>query len=57
MAQILDYHGRLNATTFDNGDDYYHNYGGNQFWIDNDYAARSFPSFPQLNTHLDGALR
>ncbi len=53
MAQILDYHGRLNATNFDDGDDYYHNYGSNRFWIDDAYVARDFPSFPQLNTHLD----
>lgn len=53
MAQILDYHGRLNGTRFDDGDDYYHNYGGNRFWIDNDYLPRDFPSFPALNNHLD----
>ncbi len=53
MAQILNYHARLNNTRFTDADDYYHNYGGNQFWIDNAYATRGFPSWPQLNTHLD----
>jgi hypothetical protein len=52
IAQILNYHGRLNGTRFTDVDDYYHNYGGNQFWIDNNYAARSFPSWPQLNSYL-----
>ena len=53
MAQILDYNARLNATHLDDSDDYYHNYGGNQYWIDDAYVARGFPSFPQLNAHLD----
>ncbi len=53
MAQVLNYHARLNATQFDDSDDYYHNYGVNKFWIDDAWAARGFPSFPQLNTHLN----
>ncbi len=53
MAQILNYHERINGTRFDDGDDYYHNYGGNQYWIDNDYATYDFPSFPELNGYLD----
>jgi hypothetical protein len=53
MGQILNYHGRLNNTRFTDADDYYHNYGGNQFWIDNAYATRGFPSWPQLNTYLN----
>jgi len=53
MAQIMNYHKTINAVTFSDADDYYHNYGsGNQYWIDNDYAARQFPSFPQLNGYL-----
>ncbi|MBN1280471.1 MAG: C10 family peptidase [Candidatus Thermoplasmatota archaeon] len=52
MAQILNYHNTTNNIAFDDGDDYYHNYGGNQYWIDNDYLTYDFPSFPQLNTHL-----
>jgi hypothetical protein len=54
MAQILDFHGRLNGTRLDDSDDYYHNYAGNRFWIDDAHKARSFPSFPELNAHLDG---
>ncbi|HNQ22950.1 MAG TPA: C10 family peptidase [Phycisphaerae bacterium] len=53
MAQIVNYHERLNATHFSDLDDYYHNYSGRRYWIDNDYVARSFPSFPQLNAYLD----
>lgn len=52
MAQILNYHNTTMNVVFDNSDDYYHNYGGNQFWIDNDYVLYGFKSFPQLNTYL-----
>jgi len=52
MAQILNYHNTTMNVQFDNSDDYYHNYGGNQYWIDNNYATYGFPSFPQLNTYL-----
>lgn len=53
MAQIINYHATLNSTRFSDDDDYYHNYGSNQFWIDNDYISHDFPSFPQLNAYLD----
>jgi hypothetical protein len=53
MAQILNYHSTTNYIEFDDSDDYYHNYGGNQYWIDNNYVTYGFPSFPQLNTYLD----
>ena len=53
MAQILNYHRTTNHTVFDDGDDYYHNYAGRTYWIDNDYAANGFPSFPELNVFLD----
>jgi hypothetical protein len=53
MAQILNYRERINGTRFDDGDDYYHAYGGNSFWIDNDYVTYDFPSFPELNAYLD----
>jgi len=53
MAQILNYHKTTNNTHFDDGDDYYHNYSGRTFWIDNDYALHGFPSFTQLNGYLD----
>jgi len=53
MAQIINYHRTTNNTLFDDGDDYYHNYSGRTFWIDNDYTLHGFPSFPQLNIYLD----
>ena len=53
MAQIINYHRTSNNTIFDDGDDYYHNYQGRTFWIDNDYALHGFPSFPQLDAYLD----
>jgi hypothetical protein len=52
IAQILNYHNTTMNVTFDDGDDYYHNYNGNNYWIDNDYLTYGFPSFPQLNTYL-----
>ncbi|MBN1861790.1 MAG: C10 family peptidase [Candidatus Thermoplasmatota archaeon] len=52
MAQIFNYHNTTMNVTFDNTDDYYHNYGGNQYWIDNDYTTYGFPTFPMLNTYL-----
>ncbi len=52
MAQIVNYQTRFNGTSFSDTDDYYHNYQSNQFWIDNDYIARGFPSWPQLNTYM-----
>jgi hypothetical protein len=53
MAQILNFHETTNNTHFDDGDDYYHNYAGRQYMIDDDYALHGFPSFPELNTYLD----
>jgi hypothetical protein len=52
MAQILNYHRTTRNTQFDDGDDYYHNYGGNRYWIDDDYETYDFPSFPELNSYL-----
>jgi hypothetical protein len=52
MAQILNYHNTTNNIMFNDSDDYHHNYDGNQYWIDNDYVAYGFPSFPQLNSYL-----
>jgi hypothetical protein len=53
MAQIVDHHGSTNRTRLDDTDDYYHSYGGNAFWIDDDWEARDFPSFPTLASSLD----
>jgi len=53
MAQIFNYHKTTNNTQFDDGDDYYHNYPGRNYWIDNAHAQRGFPSFPELNDYLN----
>jgi hypothetical protein len=53
MAQILNYYETTNGTQFTDDDDYYHQYAGRNYWIDNDYVDRDFPSFPELNAHLD----
>lgn len=53
MAQIVNFHQTTNSIHFDDGDDYYHNYDGRQYRIDDDYSAHGFPSFPQLNDYLD----
>ena len=53
MAQIINYLRTTQNTRFDDGDDYYHNYGGRQYRIDDDWETHKFPSFPQLNVMLD----
>ena len=53
MSQILNYHRTVNSVFFDDEDDYYHNYAGRQYWIDNDYQLLDFLSFPQINSALD----
>jgi hypothetical protein len=54
MAQIFNYHQQLNGTLFSDADDYYHNYSGRQYWIDNDHEAQDFPSWDELNTYMTG---
>ena len=55
MGQILNYLQTTHGTRFDDGDDYYANYFGRQFHIDDEWETYSFPSFPQLNEMLDSA--
>ncbi len=52
MAQIINYHRTTQNTEFDDNDDYYHNFAGNRFWIDDDFETYDFPSFPDLNSYL-----
>jgi hypothetical protein len=52
MAAILNFQEEINNTRFDDGDDYYHNFY-ETYWIDDDYLAHDFPSWPQLNVYLD----
>jgi len=53
MGQIINYLRTTQGTRFDDGDDYYHNYAGRKYAIDDDWETLQFPSFPQLNEMLD----
>ncbi len=52
MAQIINFHSTTSNAHFSDEDDYYHNYAGRKYWIDNDYLEEDFPSFLQLNDYL-----
>ena len=53
MGQIINYLRTTQDTRFDDGDDYFHNYAGRKYMIDDDWESLQFPSFPQLNVMLD----
>ena len=53
MGQIINYLRTTQGTRFDDGDDYFSNYAGRQFHIDDDWDTYKYPSFPQLNVLLD----
>ncbi len=53
MAQICNYHETTHNIKFNDSDDYYHAFWGNNYWIDDDYETYDFPSFPELNAYLD----
>lgn len=53
MGQIINYLGTTQETRFSDADDYFHNYAGRKYNIDNDWEALEFPSFPDLNVLLD----
>ncbi len=50
MAQILNFHHTTNSVAFSDADDYYHNYSGRSYWIDDDADSLDFPDFPDLNS-------
>lgn len=54
MAQILNFHRSVNGVSFSDADDYAHAYAGRNYTVDDDAAARDFPSFPVLNQALAG---
>lgn len=56
MAQILNYYETINGTSFSDADDYHHNYGGSNYWFDDDHATWGFPSWTELNGYLDTAM-
>ena len=53
MAQIVNFHKTIHGVHFTDEDDYYHQYAGRNFMIDDDWATVDFPSFPMLNGYLD----
>ena len=53
MGQIINYLRTTQDTRFSDSDDYYHNYIGRKYYIDDDWESLQFPSFPQLNELLD----
>ncbi|MFO8078474.1 MAG: C10 family peptidase [Thermoplasmatota archaeon] len=52
MAQILNYHQTTKNIQFTDADDYRHSYL-ESYMIDDDHEGYDFPSFPELNTHLN----
>ena len=56
MGQIVNYYETINGIVFSDADAYHHNYGGNNYWIDNDSTAFGFPSFSALNGYLETAM-
>ena len=53
MGQIINYLQTTEGTRFSDDDDYYHNYVGRNYMIDDDWETLKFPSFPMLNEMLD----
>ena len=55
MGQIINYLRTTQDTRFTDDDDYYHNYAGRNYVIDDDWETLKFLSFPMLNVMLDSA--
>ena len=54
LGLIIDFHKELHNTQFTDADDYHHTYGGNNYYIDDDFITYDFPDFPALNVMLEG---
>lgn len=52
MAAIVNLRQDTNGTRFNDTDDYYHNYH-EYYWIDDDFEAHDFPSWPVLNGYME----
>lgn len=55
MGSIVNFHRTLNGVSFSDADDYFHNYAGRQYYIDDDADSYDFPDFVSLNKLLDSA--
>ena len=53
MGQILNYLQTTHSIQLGDDDDYYHNYSGRSYMIDDDHEELDFPSFVELNTYLN----
>ena len=53
MGQIINYLRTTQDTRFSDDDDYFHNYAGRTYKIDDDWETLKFPSFSELNVLLD----
>lgn len=53
LAMIVNYQKNLHSTQFSDADDYFHNYAGRQYWIDDDAHTMEFLSFPEINEYFD----
>jgi len=52
MAMILDFHETIHGTTLGTSDRYWHNYGGNTYWVDDAAGQYDFADFLTLNGFL-----
>ena len=52
ISQIINYYKIIHGISFSDNDDYHQSFWGRDFWIDDDYEDRDFPSFPELNNYL-----
>lgn len=53
ISMIINYINTINGTRFTDDDKYYHNYGGNSYWIDDDYLTYDFAPFSKINSYFD----
>ncbi len=53
ISMIINFTNTINGMRFTEDERYYHNYGGNGFWIDDDHVTYDFLSFEALNDYHD----
>ena len=53
LGMIINYYQNLNETVFSDADDYYHNYAGREYMIDDDHEELDFLSFTEINSFFD----
>ncbi|MBN1971328.1 MAG: C10 family peptidase [Candidatus Delongbacteria bacterium] len=52
MSMILYYLKNFTSYDFGESDRYHHNYGGNNFWVDDDHENYDFPDFETINNKM-----